>query len=187
MKIKTRINWQVRDKVGNLISEEEHDAHSTLQAFMQLLLAQMLGAGAAGFIDTGGVSRSVGPIQTVFKIVAAAGDATLGIVAGTGITAVEIDDYSVETLVAHGVGAGQLSYGTMAIDSVVTTVGSTVYFNASRTFTNSSGGLITITEIGLYGLGASSNYKFALDRTLSTKAIADTENATCTYKISISI
>ena len=84
-----------------------------------------------------------------FRATAAAGDATQGITVGTGTGAVAPSDNKLGTQIAHGTGAGQLSYGGMGFGSVSTTTTQTK-LTMSRAFTNNSGSTITIQEIGLY-------------------------------------
>jgi hypothetical protein len=89
-------------------------------------------------------------------IKAALGDATLGVVLGTGDTPVTISDYKLETQIAHGNGAGQLYHAIMVFDAFEV-VGSTARFKSKRLFSNNSGNTITVKESGLYGSDTSAN------------------------------
>lgn len=71
-----------------------------------------------------------------------------GIVVGTGTTPVEYDDYKLETKIAHGAGAGQFMYGAVDV-AAVAAAANHINLTVSRSFTNASGGAITINEIGL--------------------------------------
>jgi hypothetical protein len=77
------------------------------------------------------------------------GDLTKGIIVGTGAVAVAADDYCMGAAIAHGSGAGQLVYDASAF-LPLDVVGNTMTIVTSRMVTNSSGGVITFTEIGLY-------------------------------------
>ena len=118
---------------------------------------------------------------------APSGNNNYGIVVGTGTNAVTISNYALQTKIATGTGAGELSYGACTVDSDVTIDGSTAYFQIYRTFTNSSGAGITIQEIGIIKLITGTSYYFLLERSLSENTIADAASATLTYKISITV
>jgi len=122
---------------------------------------------------------------TVYSINSAAGQA-YGIVVGTGTNAVTISDYKLQSIIAHGNGAGQL-YHQATVVSGVTVSGSDAYFTAQRTFNNNSGGLITVQEAGIYSY-SSTGYYFLEVRDL-TGAI-DIENlkslvALYTFKVTV--
>lgn len=181
--IKAFIHWTNYDKDGNIIGESEHEANSLVKAFLAHLLAHLSTSTVASIPDTTNTSRSVANSSS-WSITGTSGAGTQGIVVGTGTTAVTLTDYNIQTAIVHGTGDGQLSYGGVTFDSSLTTSGSTLYFNISRTFTNNSGSNITINEVGL--ITASTN-KFLLDRTLSTNTINNGNSSTCTYKISITV
>ena len=183
MKIRAFINWKNYDKEGKLISEHEHEANSFVKQFLQFLINRFLDAVTISITDTGNINRSASALAGVVD--AASGADILGIVVGTGINAVTISDYTLQTKIANGAGAGQLSYGACTVDANVTIDGSTAYVQIYRTFTNSSGGAITIKEIGI--IGSYSSYKFLLERSLSENTIANAASATLTYKISITV
>lgn len=78
---------------------------------------------------------------------------------GTGSTAVTADDFVIETEIADGTASGELdrAIGVEYEGVLGTSTGFTVLFE--RTFTNSSGGSITINEVALYHLaGGSVNF-----------------------------
>ena len=184
MKIKCFINWKDFDKNGNLISEYEHEANSLVRQFIQVLQIHFSQTGQY-IKTTAGASPTTTADSANFRITAGAGDATFGIVVGTGTTAVAITDYVLQTLIAHGGGSGQLSYGAVSVDTNILTSGSTDWFTISRSFTNGSGSDITIEEIGLIFSGSS--YKFLIDRSLSTKTVTNGTASTCTYKFKITV
>jgi hypothetical protein len=57
--------------------------------------------------------------------------------------------YSLAAPIANGTGTGQLVYGQISVPSNITVSGSSAYFTISQTFNNSSGGTVTITEVGI--------------------------------------
>jgi len=190
MNFNIEIMWGYYDKYGRFIIEKQHKANTLLQGFFGNLCSMFLGGVAltTGIKDTGNTIRKVTGYLGTFNAVTTAGDTTLGIVVGTSNQAVDVGDYVLITPVAHGVGAGQLSFGSSGVDSDITTAASEVYFTAARTFVNSSGGDIAIAEVGMIGKGyiSTTPYKFLLDRTLSSYSIANGATRTLTYKIGAS-
>ncbi len=68
---------------------------------------------------------------------------------GTGTTPVAVSDYKLETIIAHGVWAGNLSYGATSVSAFQVVAGEARII-VSRPFTNLSGALITVREAGVY-------------------------------------
>jgi len=124
-----------------------------------------------------------------FRATAAAGDATQGITVGTGTGAVAPSDNKLGTQIAHGTGAGQLSYGGMGFGSVSTTATQTK-LTMSRAFTNNSGSTITIQEIGLYAcfMDNSNNLRiFCLIRDLVAGGQAVLNGSTVTATLTLAL
>lgn len=92
-------------------------------------------------------------LSSCLWIQAGVDNGTYGIVIGTGTNAVTNTDYRLQTKIAQGAGAGQMSHGAMIF---VTTaiVGANVDFVTKRTFTNNSGAQITVNEAGTYTYNA---------------------------------
>lgn len=82
----------------------------------------------------------------------AAGDLTKGIVAGSGSTVVTYDDYKIETIVAHGTGAGQLNYDAGAFLPLEIS-GNKMTIPLTRMMSNGGSSSVTVNEIALYGMG----------------------------------
>lgn len=107
-----------------------------------------------------------------------------GIMVGTGSTTEDNEDYVMETKIVHGGGAGQLEYEAHAhTDTVVN--GAYVDFEIRRTFTNSSGGSITVNEVGIYvkterDVGTNYYWMIAHDLTGGV-AVADTQTLSVKY------
>ena len=103
--------------------------------------------------DIYGTDRSIGPTAAAYYshyIKVGAGDATRGIVVGTGDTPVTNDDYKLEAQIMHGSGEGQLDHQalyTLGFDSDA----SSTWWGFYRTFFNRSTP-ITVKEIGMYCL-----------------------------------
>ena len=73
-----------------------------------------------------------------------------GIVVGTGNNPVDINDYDLTTRIAHGITSNTLEYFNCSVRALTINTGSnTGTFELYRFFRNSSGGSITITELGV--------------------------------------
>jgi hypothetical protein len=84
---------------------------------------------------------------------AAIGDLTRGIIVGTGSTVVGNDDYKIETLIAHGSGAGQLFYDAVAF-LPLSVSGNTITIGIARMMSNNGASPVPVNEIALYASGA---------------------------------
>lgn len=86
--------------------------------------------------------------STSYYINCAIGE-NFGFLVGSGDTAPTMDDYQLATMITHGTGAGQLSH--QALDNIDTksTTGQVTSFRIGRTFTNGSGGDVTVREMGM--------------------------------------
>jgi predicted RNA methylase len=115
----------------------------------------------------------IGASARVHAVDASVGDDSYGIIAGTGTTAVTIDDYKIETKIAQGTGTGQLSYGAVTLS--ITNDGTDQIVEIQRQVINNSGGTITIKELALYAWRASPSNIFCIMRSDEDQAIADGE------------
>lgn len=145
-------------KTGNVTFEKSKKAESFVRQFLELLYVQIIIASdtyPVSIRDTGNTLRNICAAQYtldagyIFDVLAVAGTVTYGIVVGTGNAAPTINDYVLQTPIAHGVGAGQLQYsivsfGAPAADATVSQL------TITRNFANGSGGAITVEEVGLY-------------------------------------
>lgn len=163
--------------------------HSFTIAFLAAVTASLQEADTtATYDDTGGTGRILEGANNAVKwrgANGAAGDSTEGIVVGTGTNAVTNTDSSLQTKIAHGAGAGQLQYGSMGFTEAAV-VGANVDLILSRTFTNNSGGSITVEEVGIEAImrdSGGTDRDFLLARDLATQAIADTASATAQYTL----
>lgn len=170
MKIQLYTKFTGIDKNGNIIAERKwEEANSLVQAFPAILSCLMFGVTVGSVPDTTNTNRTV-TVNSAFLITGGtAGVTTTGILAGTGSTPVAITNYAMETLIAHGTGAGQLQYSTYNLAIPWTVSGGDAYFVSERTLTNGSGGNITINEVG-YAVRSTttSTQLFLIDRTLPT-------------------
>jgi hypothetical protein len=160
--IKLFIDVFVKDtKTGNVEKHIHRKSHSFDLQFLQLfeyITTHTYGVGGAGVSikDTGNTARA---IQTqvsasnedinVMALYCPNADVTYGIIVGTGSNATSPSDVVLQTPIANGAGAGQLGYGSHSkVTSAIS--GSNVNFIVSRPFANTSGGSISVTEVGMY-------------------------------------
>lgn len=81
---------------------------------------------------------------------AAANQALIGIVVGTGTTAESFDGSTMATLLASGTTAGTIAYGASPQTTAVYNSGTRVWSTINaRTFSNTSGGSIVVAETGI--------------------------------------
>ncbi len=147
--------------------------------------------------DTGGTSRTmaypgIGPAPNYRNYIdAPANNDNYGIVIGSGTSGETINDYALDTQIAHGTGAGQLQYSTHSIVKP-TIVSDNVDFVFSRAFINGSGNDVVVREIGVYTLGLDTGSTFRYicvirDILSSAETVANGETLTIQYTIRTTI
>lgn len=138
--------------------------------------------------DTGNTARSVAPVSGyAYRVNAAVGNVNYGTVVGTGTNAVTVDDYNLQTKIAHGTGSGQFQYGDVTFTAPYTS-GNDRIVEVIRAFTNGSGGTVTVNEIGLVWNyeGQATWYFLGWRDVLSSGVeVLDTKILTVTYKIKV--
>lgn len=115
-----------------------------------------------------------------------------GIVLGTGTNAVTPIDHKLQTPILHGTGAGEMEYLSGFNPQDITVSGSDAYFDVERMCLNSSGGSITVNEIGVYATAdfvTNGDELICIIRDIVSPglAVADGEYLKATYRIQISI
>lgn len=180
----------VKDKNGKVTTHYHKKGKAFVTNLINLLGGSMRAIAGDGFTvtDTGGTARGLNNSTSTFKANAAVGTNAFGIQVGTGVTAVAIGNTALVTLIAEGVGAGQLNYSAMTINNP-TTIGGTRQFIITRTVTNNSGASITINEGGLavQGSNGAGPWNFLVDRFLQTFAVANLGSALITITISVTV
>jgi hypothetical protein len=203
---KAVIEYEVRDKNGKLIEKGKFPAKSWVGNIVGLLSAilSMWSSSSCSYYstpfsradltDTSGTARGISisvATATGYAILggcAPAGDTTAGIVVGSSDTPVSLSQYSLGSLITHGTGSGQLTYGATNVESL--SKDTTWLFRIVRTFSNSSGASVTVREIGLYvRLGMSSSpyyYSCMFARDVPTSPISVPNGSTLTVRYIIS-
>jgi len=136
---------EVKDK-GKVIYSEQFESHSFVAQWLQLLYSMF------GLINISILGNSVpfeSPFITPIELNAGSGNQSYGIQVGSGTTK-SINDTALDTLIPNGNSAGQLAYGSVSITSpTINTSTNQGSFNVTRSFTNNSGGSITVSEVGV--------------------------------------
>jgi len=199
--------FEARDGQGRVIQKQRQRSHSWVRNAYNMLFCDMAGRNAsdstygAGYLnykDTGAAVRYgnwtipwyyednvESPGSLGFH--AGAGDASYGIIVGSGINAESFEDYALQTPIAHGTGAGQLSYA--ASNSPVRTwtpSTKTMKSELVRYFNNNSGGDINVNQVALVAK-LQSIYKglMSRDKLVSTVTIPNTGQLKVTYTIEL--
>ncbi|MEM4066569.1 MAG: hypothetical protein QXV17_06895 [Candidatus Micrarchaeaceae archaeon] len=100
------------------------------------------------------------PVGLAYTALAPSGDQNYGILVGNGGGGVGVEDQQLVQQILNGTSTGQLQYGSVTVGSVnLNPTSNTATFSITRSFTNNSGGSITVTEVGLaLKVAVSSNY-----------------------------
>jgi hypothetical protein len=174
----------VSDKDGKVIEKRVLKSRSFVRQFLELLWVQAMQVPASvtySVRDTGNTLRGLNDSIYSFNANAGAGDATYGIIVGTGTNTPTITDYALQTPIAHGSGAGQLQYGGVTFVQPASD-STTSQFTITRGFSNASGSAIAVNEIGLYvkGRAAGSQYNFMAIRDVIAGGISVPNGQTLT-------
>jgi hypothetical protein len=118
----------------------------------------------------------------------------LGVVIGTGVTAVSPTDTSLVNRITHGRGVGQMEYGGSEIVNLAL-ANPNGSIDLRRYFTNLNGNPITVNECGIYAagchpsspLGASSAFCIARDLVSPGVIVANTEILRVIYTLQITV
>jgi hypothetical protein len=181
-------SYQVKGADGKIkVPFRRRMAHSFLTAYITGLYLRMVGPTTQNLTDTGGVSRTIHR-NTMMDCNTAAGNATEGLVVGTGTNAVTITDSKLQTQISHGTSAGTLDYGASVVNLPVSTA-TTTTLQLTRVFANSSGGSITVREIGIYATMRDSeqgagNRQMCIVRDTVTITLSNGDQLTLNYILS---
>jgi len=153
---KVYLELEVRDKYGRRKIKRRCLSRSFVRQYLDFLralfLASNLGANAGTVKRIDGTDQATpynnSASDTFMNANGGAGDTNRGIVVGSDQTPVDPSQYDLAAPIAHGSGAGQLSYGAMQIGAV-TIEGQTQYFEMLRSMSNQSGGTVTVAEAGV--------------------------------------
>lgn len=166
------LHFVVRDSNGKVVLSRSEEGHSWVRGAYNFFFASLANCGGGGSNSFGAgymsskniagtvlyatgtnVDRGNASVPGTAGMVPNTAVSTFGMVVGTDDTAFSVDDYKLGALIAHGSGAGQLSYGVGILPTLDYT---SKVWSAShvRTFSNLSAGSITVKEVGLMWAGA---------------------------------
>ncbi len=120
----------------------------------------------------------------------------LGIYVGSGSNSSPYEAYELDAPISNGSGSGQLTYSTVSSPTSITVSGSSAYFIISQSYTNNSGGTITISEVGIivnasigqcqdYGNHTNQKLLVWYDVLLSPIAVDNGDTITINYKFTV--
>ncbi len=148
----------VRDKDGKVTEQRVMKSESFVRQFLELLWIQAFQLPEVvpyNMRDTANALQNICESGLIFASNGGVGVITHGIVVGTGAVAPTINNYQLGTIILHDAApptAGRLQYSAVTFGAPASDA-TTSQFTITRNFANSSGGAITVNEIGLYVKG----------------------------------
>lgn len=182
----------VSDKDGKVTEYRVMKSKSFVKAFLQLLFVKMALTPSTApivIVDTeagAGVARNVSVVSGkgyLFITVAAAGLVTNGIIIGTGVTAPNIADHIIETIIPQAtMNYSAMTWGAPASDAT------TSQLTLTRNFSNVSGGVVTLQETALYctaedTTGTPRGFMIIRDRIVGGLAVPNGQTLTVNYRL----
>ncbi len=163
-----------------------------LEALVQHLLCALSNVDTACH-DTGGVERTIEKPSTAdsffLEVDAAAAADDYGLIIGTDdgtILPIAVDNSALGAQIAEA----DMAHGAMTVN-VFTQAGDDASVSLTRTFTNVSGGDITVSEYGLVcrskDTGAATRYFLLMRRLPTAETISDGDNLTIQHTIKVSL
>ena len=174
----------VEDELGNRVLSKKS---STLLSNFYAALYSHISSSLAYYRRLDGTIDQVTPSSKTFSVKGASGQTNLGIVVGTSTTPVSMTDFSLGSQIPHGIGAGQLLYGSTDVTDL-DFLSNMTRFYVTRLFTNNSGADITVNEVGIlahfynrYGF----TFPALIDRTLATFVVPHGSSRNVIYEIRV--
>lgn len=126
--------------------------------------------------DTAGTTRNViegGDNPSILASSIGIGADARGIVIGTGTAAESLSDTTLQSKIAHGTGAGQMSYQAHVAGVPSFNSGTKKWTNThTRIFNNNTASTITVTEVGMIGWANNASFNALIDRSLLGTAVS---------------
>ncbi|MBA7532980.1 hypothetical protein ES705_25215 [subsurface metagenome] len=199
------LTLEVFDKDGKLIQKHHQRSHSWVRNAYNCLFSDLAGvvcnddAFGAGKLNVKKTDESIikAPYQfatggaynvdgTVNGYRAPAGDDEKGILVGGGATAESFEDYNLDSQIAEGAGAGQLSHAASEAHNVTYTAGPKVLQNELvRYFNNNSGGGIDVNEVALVTEGICDAFHIDVFVLVSRDVLGSTVNVPDTGQLKV--
>ena len=205
----TWIVFEVFDKEGELIQKHRQRGRSWTRNAYNMLFSELaavnandntFAAGKLSIRNTAGtvrygthaIGQQISPSMQGggYGYHAAAGIVNRGIVVGSGTNAESFEDYRLQTPIANGTGAGQLSYVASEAYTYSYNAGTKVLTATHiRYMNNNSSGTIAVNEVGLIVnavvAAAAVYWCNSRDHLSSTVTVPDTGQLKVTYEISL--
>ena len=146
------------------------------------------GAGYLSFKNTSAAVSALSAAQLSFAPAGAINNSLYGIQVGTGTAAESFEGYVINTLIAHGNGAGQLAYSAHSALVQGYVAGTKTWtVTIKRIFNNNSGGAIVVAETTLVynNVQISANYMLNRDLLASTQNVPNGAQCTVSYDVSL--
>jgi len=206
------LTLEVFDKNGRLIQRHHQRSHSWTRNAYNLLLLFMgkragndstFGAGFLNYKDTGGLVKYYStvlwqggyvysttnpyPIESAgYGFRGQVATTTNGILVGSGTNAESFEDYALQTLIANGTGAGQLSYVLSELAVASYEAGTKTWtITLVRYMNNNSGGNVSVNEVALNSGEMGGTACYTRDKLGSTVTIPNTGQLKVTYTIQL--
>ena len=200
---------EVRGGDGKVMQRLKQRSHSWVRNAYNHMFCQLsgkngnystFGAGKLCVKDTSGTTRYAStPIGqsdadtdgTTYGYRGQAGNDTWGIQVGSGTNPESFEDYMLQTRIANGVGAGQISYIGQDPHVIAYDAGTRVLSNTMvRYFNNNSGGDIDVNEVALVvnqpqGGAVYGKWMQARDKLASTVTVPNTGQLKVTYTVQL--
>jgi len=148
------ITLTIKEKDGTIDKEIIAPFSSFVNNFISTLRAKFTDYSTGSTNIYGGVESNSGNYLYLYNYDSLSLNDTYNIVVGTddGTTySHAYDNYKLGDRIEDGTGTGELSYEVNPGYSNITYAGGKLQFSIDRTFTNNSGGTISVKEIGIYG------------------------------------
>jgi len=181
----TYIEVEVRDRDGNIIHYHRQKARTWVKNLFYMLLYSFRGVTPQIQKQDGSVTSYNPYMNDGLNVSAGSGNSNYGILVGMGTKAWAIDDYKLDNKIANGSSSNQLLYGAVSVEDMVIE-SNRIYFRVVRTFTNSSGSSITVTEVGLVTNYGTSYPLIARDLLNPPVTVPPSSTLTVRYIISMS-
>jgi hypothetical protein len=175
------------DNPDRIYQKKKWFSRSFTELFSQALNNQINNGSIAVTMTETDSTTQVNPASNavIFRSDGASGSNLKGLVVGTGVGAEAISNIALGTIVAHGVGAGQLQYGAVSFAAVVTS-DPTSYLEFQRVFTANTVSTVNTTETAWYGnIGNSAVIYACFARDLQNFSIPVASALTLTARVTV--
>lgn len=185
---------EVYDKDGNLKERREEEAHCFVENFFKMLLGYYVNGDTSfrkiPFVMTTGstvstyceTSTQSNVFDGGFRATEVPGSNACGIVVGTSNTPVTPTDFSLGSIISHGVADGMLSYDASTLE-YQEGESNVMILKLRRVFQNEGAVVVAINEIGLYQYTANGSIMTIRDVVASPISLGVGEFCAIAYKL----